>query len=273
MGALRVARDVLRPFIDGPLEYRLRRYANRIVPPVHLSGAPHLFHACAWKTGSQWVRLILSDPRVLRHCGHAPFIWAHLRDLPNHRDTYLRTQRSLLLTCYVKPEDVFALRDQPMRGVFVIRDPRVLLASWISSVRYTHRPNTGVLAHRTAMSEMSETRAYQYATHAFVTEFKPLLEAWLCTGSETCVARFEDLTGMESFQAWKSICLHLEIDIPDAVLASVLQTYRIDALSVRNTDSKADKYALRGQRRLSELIDIPEPIERLAKAYGYPARQ
>ena len=271
MGALRIARDVLRPFIDGPREYRLRRYANRIVPPVHLSGAPHLFHACAWKTGSQWVRLILSDPRVLRYCGHAPFIWAHLRDLPNHKYTYLRTQRSLLLTCYARPEDVFALRDQTMRGIFIIRDPRVLLSSWISSIRFTHRPNAGVLAHRAAMSEMSETKAHEYATHAFVLEFKPLLEAWLRTGPETWVTRFEDLTGKKRFQTWRSIFLHLNVEMPDAVLASVLQTYTIDALSVRNNDCKADKYALKGQRPMPELKDIPDPIERLARAYGYPA--
>ena len=272
MGALRVARDVLRPFIDGPLEYRLRRYANRMVPPVQLSGAPHLFHACAWKTGSQWARLVLSDPRVLRHCGHAPFIWAHLRDLPNHHEIYSQARRSLLLTCYAKPQDVIASREQPMRGIFVIRDPRVMLASWISSLRFTHRPNAGVLKHRAAMSGMSEAKAQAYATQAFVTEFKPLLDAWLCTGPETFVTRFEDLTGSEGFQIWKAVFLHLKIDVPDDVLSSVLKTYRIDALAIKGSESAADKYAVRGQRRLPKPSDIPEAIEQLAKAYGYPSK-
>ena len=75
------------------------------------------------------MRLILSDPRVLHYGGHAPFIWVHQRDDPGEARAYKAERRSLLLTGYGTPEVLLGQRDGPMRGVFVIRDPRALLAS------------------------------------------------------------------------------------------------------------------------------------------------
>jgi len=275
MGALRTARDVLRPMIDGPLEYRLRRSAGRLMPALDQTGPPHLFHACVWKTASQWVRLILSDPRLLRYGGHAPFIWAHLRDDPGEARAYRAAHRSLLLTGYGTPEMLLGQRDGPMRGVFVIRDPRALLASWITSTRYTHRPNPSVLAHRAVMSEMTDKGALSYAARAFVTEFAPVLDGWAQVGAETQVVRFEDLTGADGEDAWRRLLEHLGLALPDAVLARVLRTYRIEALAgTGSSKAEADKYALRGKRR-ADFENFPpdpavaEPLQQWMHAYGY----
>jgi hypothetical protein len=278
MGGLRRARDLLRPMVDGPLEYRMRRAVGRLIPARDATGPPHLFHACAWKTGSQWVRLILSDLRLLRYGGHAPFIWAHLRDLPGHLEGYQATSRTLLLTGYGPPETLFGLRDTPMRGIFVIRDPRALLASWITSTRYTHRPNAGVLAHRKAMAGMSEADALAYAGRAFVTEFAPVLDGWRKTGPETLPVRFEDLTGEAGEAVWQAVLAHLGIQVPDQVLRAVLRTYRIEALaSPHPQPAEADKYALRGRRSWEGFAqgDLPtlEPLFDWARAYGYPATE
>ena len=272
MGGLRRARDLLRPVIDGPLEYRIRRGVGRVLPVVDRSGPPHLFHACAWKTGSQWVRLILSDPRILRHSGHAPFIWAHLRDDAAARASYQATPRTLVLTGYGPPEAVLGLRpgtQKGMRGIFVMRDPRALLASWITSTRYTHRPNAGVLAHRRAMEGMREAEAQAYATNAFLAEFSPVLEGWRTTGAETLRVRFEDLTGPRGPTVWRKVLDHLGMQVPAPVLHSVLRFYRIEALAPPGRPkAEADKYALRGER----LVGAGTKDARVAgwmRAYGY----
>lgn len=277
MGALRKTRDLVRPFIDGPLEYRLRRGAGRLIPVRDASGPPHLFHACVWKTASQWVRLILSDPRLLRHSGHAPFIWAHLRDHPKALRQYQASRRTLLLTAYETPERVMALRQAPMRGVFIMRDPRALLASWITSTRYTHRPNAGVHAHRSAMAAMGETDALAYAARAFVAEFGPVLEGWRRTGPGTLAIRFEDLTGPDSLSHWQGLLAHLGMAVPGQVLERVLSTYRIEALAPpRPQAAETDKYALRGVRPWTAILEARahltalEPLFGWADAYGYP---
>lgn len=280
MGGLRLARDMLRPVIDGPLEYRVRRGLGRVIPVADASGPPHLFHACAWKTGSQWVRLILSDPRILRHGGHAPFIWAHLRDLPGHLQTYRATPRTLLLTGYGPPETLLGLRDAPLRGVFVIRDPRALLASWITSTRYTHRPNPGVIAHRAAMAGMAEGDALAYATRAFLDEFAPVLDGWQTAGPDTLTVRFEDLTGPGGEAVWRGVLDHLGLAVPLPVLRAVLRTYRIDALApgrpaMQARGVRADKYAARGTRDWAALMQggLPglAPVRDWVRAYGYAA--
>ncbi len=278
MGALRTARTVLRPMIDGPLEYRIRRRAGRLIPARDTSGPAHLFHACVWKTASQWVRLILSDPRLLRHSGHQPFIWAHLRDDPRAMAQYCKAPRSLLLTGYGTPERILGLRDTAMRGIFVIRDPRALLASWITSTRYTHRPNAGVLAHRAQMADMNDTDALAYAARAFVAEFGPVLEGWHQTGPETLPVRFEELTGPNRLDIWRGVLAHLGMSVPEQVLIRVLATYRIEALAPSGSGARmarADKYALRGQRPWQTIArartHVPglEPIFGWAEQFGY----
>lgn len=276
MGGLRIARDLLRPVIDGPFEYRVRRGIGRALPPVDASGPAHLFHACAWKTGSQWVRLILSDPRILRYGGHAPFIWAHLRDRPGDLETYRATKRTLLLTGYGPPDTLRHLRPTPMRGVFVIRDPRVLLASWITSTRYTHRPNPEVCAHRRAMDALPETEVLAYAIRAFLAEFGPVLDGWRAPDPQTLPVRFEELTGPDGEGVWHRVLEHLGLPVPGPVLRAVLNTYRIEALSGPPAQrAEADKYALRGQRAWKDLAQTPqdlallEPLFAWARSYGY----
>jgi len=98
MGALRTARDVLAPMIDGPLEYSPQAQCRRFMPALIKPG--HRICSC-WRleNASSMVRLILSDPRLLRYGGHAPLFWAHLRDDPGGgRELTGGTTAVLLLT-------------------------------------------------------------------------------------------------------------------------------------------------------------------------------
>ncbi len=275
MGGLRVARDLLRPMIDGPVEYRMRRALGRVLPCHARTGPNHLFHACVWKTASQWVRLILSDPRLLSYGGHAPFVWAHVRDHPGHRAAYQTAARSILLAGYA-PRAQLCRDHGDARGFFVMRDPRCLLASWHMSTRHTHRPNAQVLQHRAVLRDMSDAEAEYYAAQAFVDEFGPVLNSWVDAPASVLMVRFEDLTGIGGVSVWHRVLTHCGLDVPDPVLRAVLRTYRIGALAPRGPiHVTADKYAARGKRdhRLFERLppDCPtrHQIALWSQQFGY----
>ena len=81
------------------------------------------------------------------------------------------------------------------------------------------------------MSEMTEEGALTYAARAFMSKFAPVLDGWTQVRAETMVVRFEDLSGADGEDAWRRLLDHLGLAVPDAVLARVLRTYRIEALA------------------------------------------
>jgi len=275
--AIRLARDTMRPLIGGQLEYQIRRGISRIIPIAHRSAHPHVAHACLWKTGSQWVRLILSDPRMLRWSGHLPYMWNYIRDDARSRSQFQAAPRSLALIAYAPPEQIAALsvRDDT-RCFFVVRDPRKMLVSWYYSTRYTHRSTPAIEAHRAAVHGQGDAEAFSYFARAFVAEFGPIFEGWSNTGENALVVRFEDLTGPEGLTVWRQVLDHLDWRAPKTTLERVLDTYSIEKLAPsRRGYAKEDKYAMRGQRDLSllETLDPINPAQKLlfewGQRYGY----
>lgn len=270
---LRTIRDAVRPFLNLQSEYVLRRAALRLMP-AHRAPTPHLIHACVWKTGSQWIRLILSDPRTYRHSGRLPFVWHKLGDSSV-------SSRAALLASYASPEEAYRVvpRDRA-RVFFVMRDPTRLFASWYVSTLVTHPLNPRITELRRLCAEKSEPERVRLLLELFEAESLGKIRAWIeeaNSNPSVKLVRFEDLSGPSGSIVWSDLMAHLEIDIPENELAAVLKTYRVENL--RKSSGGEDKYAKSGQTDLTTFSDdhsrqlILESTAELGQALGYPVPQ
>lgn len=256
---IRHLRDCLRPIISGDVEYHVRRRAYRFLP-VSESGyeKKRVVHACVWKTASQWVRLVLSDPRIYCRTGHFPFVSAQVQRSTSALANYRATPNSFLLAAYGSVEDIERLMGaESYIAFFVVRDPRLMLVSWYYSTRFTHLPTIGVNAHRTAMAGMDESEAFEYCANAFIEEFGPILDSWAKVTDTHRIVHFEDLTGSNKTKVWSELLGNLGFNIPSGTLSKVLSTYSMEKLAKGgHNGAQSDKYASRGKRDWPDFLSI-----------------
>lgn len=275
--SLRNLRDTLRPYISNEAEYRLRRGVYRLVPVARRrEKSAKIVHACVWKSGSQWVRLILSDPRIYRHTGYIPYVAAHLHRVPMMVKSFQAERRAFLLAAYDVPKNVFEICGSDTPEVFfVVRDPRALLISWYDSTRFTHVPTDGVLIHRNAMSSMSDTAAFLYCADRFVEEFSPIFDGWLGALDGNRIIRFEQLTGGNGLTHWHDLLSSLGLQVPIGTLEKVLATYSVEKLAKPVTKGEVDKYAARGRRSWPNHLDrsdielVEKKLAKWISGFGY----
>lgn len=166
-------------------EVLLKRWLARATISQGKRSEVTAIHASNWKTGSQWLRLCLTDPRSLRAMRMIPLYQPEPDRFPPEQPGTITSP------CYcVGPQDL-----KPSTRVFYLaRDPSSLLASWHISNRYTHPPNSAVDRRRRLMEGLSESAAVGVSAE----EFMPLLEIqdhWLdkAASANILLADFEHL--------------------------------------------------------------------------------
>ncbi|MCC5959456.1 MAG: hypothetical protein JJU08_08955 [Rhodobacteraceae bacterium] len=235
-----------------------------------------IVHACTWKTGSQWVRLILSDPRIYRATGCMPYVAAHLHCDSSMISNFQAEQRVFLLAAYDEPQRISEIcGSDAVEVFFVIRDPRALLISWYDSTRFTHVPTEGVLLHRDAMRGMTDTEAFFYCADRFVEEFSPLFNGWLAALDGNKIVHFEELTGSDGVALWHKLLVSLGLQIPKETLENVLATYSVAKLAKPVAKGEVDKYAARGRRSWpshlspADIEHVEQKLEKWILGFGY----
>jgi hypothetical protein len=234
----------LRRFVDLDREMQIRRLAYHAVPVARRSKYSTVAHVTVFKAASQWVRLVLSDPRVYRYSGLSPY---YLGSPPELRRDPLRhpvPPQSLPLTVYASRSTFEAMpKPASWHVLLVVRDPLDLLVSWHFSMRYTHPPNPWVDRRRAMMEGLSEHDALMVTIEEF-REVNDLLLPWLNEGDDPRVSmyRYEDLTGTAAYETWRRLLLSADIALPDATLKRLLDDYRQDNMRGRTRDQTRDKY-------------------------------
>ena len=139
--------------------------------PLYRSQNQNIYHCTVQKSASQWLRAILSDPRVYRSCGLTSYRYQD--DLPGKHDPRKLTQRrfekpfpeaTIVTTIYIDYEG-FASIPKPARykAFFVMRDPRDVLISWYFSSKFSH-PLLGDLGRiRQDLNRLSEPDGLLYS--------------------------------------------------------------------------------------------------------------
>lgn len=234
----------LRQLVPVETEYEFRNACASLVPIRRRSRYSAIFHACVWKTASQWIRVVLSDPRIYMYCGlktHIPIssdIWwsePHLLTVPDRRivpDLYCGYDHFLSIA---KPK--------PYAVFFVQRDPRDIVISWYFSNRFSHRPTATVNHHRQALVHISE-RDGILATLDCFEEISAMLRSWREAASADPairIVRYEDLTGADAVDVWSEVLAHCDILVPQDLLRRVLDTYSFERISGGRRPGEEDK--------------------------------
>lgn len=233
----------LRALITPSAEYRLRRAANRLVPVRHRSRLDVLYHACVWKTASQWVRIVLSDPRLYRYSGLSPHLADdHLRPDP----AATRFPPRGIVTALMRDHAFFAAVPKPehWRAFFVKRDPRDLLVSFYFSNRYSHPLNPGIVPVRAELNGLSDSQGLLKT----LDRFDPLASIQLswqqaaAADRNLVIVRYEDLTGEDQARHWQALLNWADIALPAPVLMRVLATYSFVRMTGGRRPGEADPH-------------------------------
>lgn len=233
----------LRALVTPTAEYRLRRAANRLLPVRHRSRLDQLYHACVWKTASQWVRIVLSDPRLYRYCGLSP----HLADDHLQADpAATRFPPRAIITALMRDHAFFAATPKPehWRAFFVKRDPRDLLVSFYFSNRYSHRPNPGIMQVRAELNGLSDSQGLLKTLDRF-DPLAAILTSWqdaAANDPNIAIVRYEDLTGDDQARHWQALLDWADIALPPLVLRRVLDTYSFVRMTGGRQPGEVDRY-------------------------------
>lgn len=227
-------RSVVKRF-PKPVETALRNTLWSATPIRHQSTNDVIFHCCTWKSASQWVKAVLSDPRVYRGCGlrakqMTPDEW-HASGLTGSGS--IQTKK-IYTPLYLTYSDIAGQLDaHPSRAFFVIRDPRDLLVSRYFSRLSAHPLTDRIAQFRAELEAMSKEQGLVHV----LSDFGSIIDIgddWLrsSTGDQRAkIVRYEDLTGADDQEHWAQLLQHLDIDVSDRQLARILNDYRFENIS------------------------------------------
>lgn len=191
----------LRQVLPLEREYELRDcLARRAERP----GQPVAVHVAGWKTASQWVRMLLSDPGLMRAAGYRPtYVRGRSGDgglLPG------MMQPSRLLTPVYTTADnplLTSSADVDLRIAVVVREPVDLARSWYRTNAFGHPDNPDVQRRRALMSEAGSDVIDQFQALIAEDDFAQVMNigsTWVArSAADPCVhiVDFADLIRVE----------------------------------------------------------------------------
>lgn len=195
------------------------------------------------------MRLVLSDPRFYMHTGFSahPMFW---RDrISDDPQTYAIPEKRVATNFFCDTQLYDAVpKPANNRSFFVCRDPLDLLISWYFSNRYSHDPNPAILEFRRETAGMTDEEGIEFTAQQFHVIINDLLSWHARCEKDPAIplVRFENLTGVNSFQTWQSLLKTLDLQVPDHALAKILSTYKKENLTPPK-HSKTDKYGSVGR--------------------------
>ncbi len=195
------------------------------------TSAVRLFHLTFYKCGSQWVRDILADPRIVEYSGHT--LVAGGVDLQSERWPVVRAGEfasPLYSTGTGEWREVSGPDD---RAFVVLRDPRDIVVSLVFSVSLSHTPTAITLLLRDPIADAAPAHRLQIGMF-LLAQWVEYLRSWKFANefSTVYLTRYEtlieDLAGEMSrlfaFLGW---------EIPEDVIRTVAEENQFESRSGR----------------------------------------
>ena len=197
----------------------------------------NIYHCCIQKSGSQWIKKILSNEKFRWYSGLTTYTPDKDYIVPeNRQDLSNPFPENLIITPLYLRYDEFIKMPKPekYKAFMVIRDPRDLTISWYFSTLYAHDIlNKSMAEKRKLLSEMSMAEGIMYSINAIVCN--PCLASWLKSGNNEKVmtVKYEDMVGKNQVNVFQKIFEHCNIFIPGKVVVNLLDLYSFKKLSGR----------------------------------------
>lgn len=203
------------------------------------NGVENVYHACIQKTGSQWIKAILSDREVVRESGllcHPQFRyeWGEFkRRFPRY--TFVPG----LYVPYGLYEEI--VKPDRYRTIYVVRDPRDVVVSWYFSMRDTHVLLGKVPKFRRELRACSKSDGLAYCIRQLELKLSFVRTWWRNRDDpRVLVLRFEDITD-DPVAGFSAIFRHCEISLQDVRLESVLERYTKEKMRKRDLEKRGGK--------------------------------
>lgn len=244
----------VRRFVGLESEYRVRELAGSMTPYLHRSRWDTVVHATGWRSGSQYVRLVMSDPYIRVWSGLAPRLVRSVADVTGSRGR-------LLTPTYLTAEEVLDSAAPNSWGFFVVRDPRAVVVSMYFSRLKSHPLTSSIAESRSALERMNKSEGMR----SIIDEYKKvarLTGSWIEAeeAGRAAIFRFEDLTGDAQAESWQRLFDCADIAIPVGASQQLLRRYSFESLSGRKRgDEKVDaKYRAGDSASWRKHLDGPE---------------
>lgn len=204
----------------------------------------NIYHCTVQKSASQWVRAILSDPRIFAACS----LTSRLPNAPGTHDPRTLTERtystrfpdhSIITPIYLAYEGFASLpKQEPYRAFFVMRDPRDVVVSWYFSARYSHRAMGEIERVRAVLADRSLEAGLCYAID-YLRDFGLFAAQRSWAGADirdpnVLLLRYEDLIGEDQAIHFQRLMDHCQIRIAPPVLLDVLAAHSFEGTTGRS---------------------------------------
>jgi Sulfotransferase domain len=223
-----------------------RYLRNQFIAVSHRSSSVNIYHWCLQKTGSVWIKTILSDPVVYKYSGmHIVHYQGQIREsqrdpltnvsipFPEHRIvTPMKGSVDNYLNDIPKNEGI-------NKAFFVMRDPRDMLVSWYFSTKNNHvvKKGSNLEKHRRVLLELSLTEGLKYSTDVFQRKDKFNIGAeWRELAKidpHVYFIKFEDLVSKDATRQFAELFEFLDIKIPEVKLDKLVMDYSFKSLTGR----------------------------------------
>lgn len=211
----------------------------------HESTFVNIYHCCVQKTGSQWVKAMLSDWETYRYSGLTVFNYrksrpggGYARKITDMGFTEPFPGDTIVTPLYTDFGNYSAIpKPERYRVFFVMRDPRDLVVSWYFSVRYSHALMGRVPEHREVLNRLSVADGMLYSIE-YLHDYGLFvaLESWIDAPKRdpnVLLLRFEDMTARDNLGVFEELLLHCDIHMPEKALSALLQNYSFERLAGR----------------------------------------
>lgn len=236
--------------------YHLSHSFLYITPVIYKSCNVNIYHCCVHKTGSQWIKSLLSDIITYQYSGMAQYSYQSRfhdgydpRSITDRSFTEPFPEDRIISPLYVTYQN-FQDTPKPIRykAFFILRDPREILISWYFSAKFSHIPIGYIPELRSKLRRLSFTDSMLFAID-YLDEFGLFgsMRSWKEAegkDSNIVLVRYEDLV-TSSLESFGRLFTFLDIGMTPATLLELIQIYSFKRLSGRNVGTEDTKSHIR----------------------------
>jgi len=199
------------------------------------SNLPTIFHLTHHKSGSQWIRQVLTSVAPSRSITPLPLA-KHITDAPI-------AQGKIYPTVYLTKKDL----DEHINGdvadnykqFFVLRDLRDTLVSLYFSLKYSHKVvSENVRKQKEILKDLSDSEGMSYLLEHSLHVQNDIQMSWI-TEDILCL-RYEEMLD-DPHKAFRSIFSYCEIEVPEDELNRVIELHSFKSMTGGRDPGKEDK--------------------------------